>query len=242
MPKLSDEEWAAKVHQWQQAGGFEKGHGGAIEDDSLGGQLLGGAKAMIGGVGKELAGLPAPPGGVTPGVADPELGKWAASEDPQHPTMEGVGRFGADIAPSLATPELGLLNAARAVGLGGQIVRHPQIAKTIMRGTQDLWKGAVGGVEQSPDDPAQGAETGTATAIGQKALGLVPWRKAAHGLGLAGEVLSHGHNFMPWWAMYHMGGPLAALARYVKYVNPGVAGASVERAVKAGQDDAPQNR
>lgn len=240
MPKLSSEEWQAKIQQWQQAGGFEKGHGAMVEDDSLTGQLGSAAYGMGEGALKAVGSFIDPKTKLTEGSRDwyGGLRDWSASTDPEHPASEAVGRFAAEMAPSALTPDLPIMAGANAIKMLGPVLRHPKVVKAI----QDVWKGSVGGAEQNWDDPAKGAETGAMTTVGQQALGMVPWGSAARGAGLAGEVLSHGHHFAPWWVLYHLGHPLASMAKRVQSLPPGLPAAAVERARQATDDGSSENQ
>ena len=232
---MTDEEWAKFSSNFHKS---DEGSGGA-GGQSLGGQVWDAAKGVGEGALKEVGGFIDPQTDLSKGSTDwyGGLRDWSASDDPSHPQSEKIGRFGADILPSMMTPEIPLAGLAAKAGLPiaaaplwRAMAAHPNLVGKGEKLLQDTWKGAVGGAEQNAADPGQGAGTGGVTGA---ALGFIPRvPKIAVPMAMGASLLEHGKHFGP-WAYYHMLAPLAALARGAQAAGPGVAGAVVEKADKS---------
>ena len=190
--------------------------GGGLASD-----LLGATSATITGLGKGLAQMGAPPGGVSLREADPKgpVATWAKTEDQNYPVAEKAGRWTAEYGPLAMIPDIGAARfAAKAVP------ELPRIARVVGKGLEGTWKGAVGGATQG--DTKTGAEVGGGTAAGTAAFMAAPsWLKTLIGIGaLEGGKDLAGGGRLP-WGMWHAAHPLALLAAAALGTFPGLTGA-----------------
>jgi hypothetical protein len=212
---------AAKFQQWYSAGAPPKGAQPGASGDGGGGQLasdlLGSTSATVSGIGKGLAQMGAPPGGVSLREADPKgpVATWAGSENKQYPTAEKAGRYAAEYGPLALMPDIGAPEAfAKAVP------ELPRLARVVGKGAEGVWKGGVGGYTQG--NPKVGAATGGGTAMAAEALRRFPSIVWPAGF-MAMEAFREGGR-LPGGA-WHLAHPLAALAAAAMGFAPGVSGA-----------------
>jgi hypothetical protein len=216
---MTDEEWQ-KFQQWHGSGAQpnpQPGAGGDGGGGQLASDLVGSTSATVSGIGKGLAQMGAPPGGVSLREADPKgpVATWAGSENKQYPTAEKAGRYAAEYGPLALLPDVGAPEAfARAVP------ELPRLARVAGKGAEGLWKGGVGGYTQS--NPKVGAETGGGTALAASALKQFPQLMWPAGF-MAIEAAREGGK-LP-WGSWHLAHPLAALAAAAMGFAPGVSGA-----------------
>jgi hypothetical protein len=200
----------------------------------LASNLLGSTSATIGGIGKGLAQIGAPPGGASLREADPKgpVATWAKTEDKDYPTAEKAGRLAAQYGPLAMIPSVGLEGLAAKT-----IPEFPRVAGVIGKGLEGTWKGGVGGATQG--DPKTGAEVGGGTAAGSAAFMAAPgWLKSVLAMGalMGGREMTGGR--LPWGA-YHMAHPLALLAAAALGRFPGLSGAFGAKALGDGSGDKP---
>lgn len=223
------EDWEKFNRGYQeQAGNAPASSGGGSSGGGLGADLLGATSATITGMGKGLAQMGAPPGGVSLNEADPKgpVATWAGTEDQRYPIAEKAGRYAAEYGPLAALPDVGAPGAfAKAVP------ELPRLARIAGKGAEGLWKGGVGGYTQG--NPKAGAATGGGTAAAAATLKEFPQIMWPAGFA-AIEAAREGGLPLPWGA-WHLAHPLAALAALVAGKAPGVAGALGAEAV--GRDD-----
>lgn len=213
------------IRQWLQSGAPKKGGGAPASGDGGGGSdtfgnLIGSTAATIGGIGKGVAQLGAPPGGRSLQDADPEgpVASWAKTEDKRYPIAEKAGRYAAEYAPLAALPDVGAPGAfAKAVP------EIPRIMNVAGKGAEGLWKGAVGGASQG--NTKAGAVTGGATGTAASMLKQFPLLRTLAGVAaIEGAREGGGGGKMP-WGSWHLAHPLAALAAAAMGFAPGVSGA-----------------
>jgi hypothetical protein len=186
--------------------------GGGLASD-----LLGSTSATISGLGKGLAQMGAPPGGVSLREADPQgpVATWAKTENKDYPVAEKAGRWTAEYGPLALMPDIGAPGAlARAVP------ELPRLARVVGKGLEGTWKGAVGGATQG--DTKTGAEVGGGTAAAASVLRQFPQLMWPAGF-MAIEAAREGVK-LP-WGFWHLSHPLAALAAAAMGWAPGVSGA-----------------
>jgi hypothetical protein len=221
---------AQSFQQWHSAGappsGQPRASGGGWTGTAK--DILGSTSATISGLGKGLAQMGAPPGGVSLNEADPQgpVATWAKSEDKQYPVAEKAGRWTAEYGPLALLPDIGAPGAfAKAVP------ELPRIARVVGKGAEGLWKGAVGGRTQG--DPKTGAEVGGGTATAAAALKEFPQLMWPAGF-MAYEAARGGGVKLPWGA-WHLSYPLAALAAAAMGFAPGISGAAGAKAFGEGK-------
>jgi hypothetical protein len=193
-------------------------------------KLLGATSATIGGLGKGLAQMGAPPGGVSLQEADPKgpVASWATTEDKDYPVAEKAGRVAAQYGPLVMMPALG------GEGLVARAIpEFPRIARVIGAGLEGTAKGAVGGASQG--DTKTGAKVGGGTAAGTAAFMALPsWAKTLTALAaLEGGRDMAGGGRLP-WGTWHMAHPLALMAATILGKFPGVSGALGAKAFGGG--------
>lgn len=227
---MTDEEWR-KFQQWR--GGGSGPSAGQGESGKLPGQSMIETVGAFGqGALKGLAGMGAPPGGVSLNEADPKgpIATWAKSEQTEHPWAEKAGRWTAEYGPLAALPDI---DAAAIGGAGARAFARsaPKLAHIAERGLQGAWKGAVGGETQG--NPGAGAATGgggaTAAAIYRSLPPMLQWGLPF--LALSAAKTGMGGREVSGWGEYHLAHPLAALAAILAGGAPGVAGALGAQAV-----------
>jgi hypothetical protein len=187
-------------------------------------RLLGATGATIGGVGKGLAQIGAPPGGVSLREADPKgpVATWAKTEDKNYPTAEKAGRLTAQFAPLALTPELG--GGAFAAKMVPEL---PTLARIVGTGLEGTALGGAGGAMQG--DAQTGAEAGGGGATGRAAFMAAPgWLKTIIGLAAMEAAREGGGAKLP-WGSWHMAHPLAIMAAGLLGGRPGVTGAAAAK-------------
>jgi hypothetical protein len=160
---------------------------------------------------------------------------WAKEKDPNHPNVEGAGRY---LTPSTVAlgflPDLPALAAAKAA---------PWALRAGSKLAQNAWKSAAGGaVEANTDTPsgdeagrritrgaAEGLGTGVAVTGAQAAARAMPYWMLP-GL-IAGGELAGGH-FMPWHIRHAIAAGLTALALRAARIPAGLVGAGGEAAAQ----------
>jgi hypothetical protein len=187
--------------------------------EETGEKLLGATSATIGGLGKGLAQMGAPPGGVSLQEADPKgpVASWATTEDKDYPVAEKAGRVAAEYGPLALMPELG--GAKFAAKMAPEL---PRLARIVGSGIEGTAKGAFGGATQG--DTKTGAEAGGAGALGRAAFMAAPsWLKYLAGMAALEAAHSEGGR-LP-WGSFHMAHPLAIMAAALLGGKPGLTGA-----------------
>ena len=221
---MSDQDDEEATRKWLQGGAPKKGAGAPTSGDGGGGSdtlgnLVGSTEATIGGIGKGLSQLGAPPGGVSLQDADPEgpVASWAKTEDKRYPTAEKAGRYAAEYGPLFALPDVGAPEAfAKAVP------EIPKIMNVAGKGVEGLWKGYVGGATQG--NAKAGAATGGATGTAAAMLKQFPLLRTLAGVAALESAREGSGGKMP-WGSWHLAHPLlAALAAAMGFA-PGVSGA-----------------
>jgi hypothetical protein len=227
--------------------GHDKSHPQAQSWSGLASNLLGSTSATISGMGKGLAQMGAPPGGVSLREADPEgpVASWAKSENKDYPVAEKAGRWAAEYGPLAVMPETGGGEAAMARlfsvprNAAGQLEKLPRLAQVMSKGLEGTWRGGVGGATQG--DTKTGAEVGGGTATGTAAFMAAPsWVKTLAGLA-ALEGVREGGAKLP-WGSWHMAHPLALMAATLLGKFPGLSGALGAKAFGGGGDGDNQER
>jgi hypothetical protein len=203
------------------------GGGGWAE---TGEKLLGSTGATIGGFGKELAQMGAPPGGVSLQEADPKgpVATWAKTEDKNYPTAEKAGRYGPGAIGLMMMPDLGLEGLAAKT-----IPEFPRAARIIGKGLEGTWKGGVGGATQG--DPKTGSEVGGGTAAAYSAYRMLPGQ-AQWMLPVAAIMAmskAGGEGYIP-WDTRHILSYLAEAAAGLGGKFPGLTGAFGAKALGGG--------
>lgn len=162
---------------------------------------------------------------------------WAKSKDPNHPDVEGAGRY---LTPSTVAlgflPDLPALAAAKTA---------PWLVRAGSSLAQNAWKSALGGAAEANTDTksgneaasrvgrgaAEGVGTGVALSGIQAGLRALPhWALPA---GIAAGELAHG-RFMPWHIRHAIAAGLTALAARAAKIPAGLVGAIGEAGAQQG--------
>lgn len=227
---MTDEEWN-KTQNWLKSGAKAappKPPAPLTKDDppapsgGVAADLLGSTSATISGIGKGLAQMGAPPGGISLREADPKgpVATWAKQEDEKYPVAEKAGRYAAEYAPLAMLPDVGAPAA-----LGKMVPELPRLARIVGKGLEGTWKGGVGGATQG--DPTTGAAVGGGSAAASAAFMAMPeWLKYMAGLAAiegGREAMGRGAH-LP-WGSWHLAHPLAMMAAALLGKAPGVSGA-----------------
>ena len=238
---MSDDQGA--IQDWIRRGKPKKGDAPAPAEASPTGdnswmstasRIAGSTAATVQGMGKGLAEMGAPPGGVSLRDADPKgpVATWAKSEEPDYPVAEGAGRLAAQYLPLAMLPSVGLEGLAAKT-----IPEFPRAASIIGRGLEGTWKGGVGGATQG--DTKTGAATGGGLSTAYRAYQMLPGPRwmlpvaAIMAMSKAG-----GEGYVPWDVRHILSYLAEAAGGIAGGKIPGVAGALGAKAF--GGDDGGQ--
>lgn len=196
---LSDEQWG-QFQKWHQAGAPSRMPAPGAADPEKPSIFQGpadAAGAAMGGAFKELFDPRDNPSTFAPNPNPSPLAKWAGSDDPNHPVAEKLGRIGADVAPTMMLPNIGIASLANKLAKTAPFAAESiaKIAPYAYRIANATAKGAVGGAMQPTGDRGRAAETGAGTAF-TTTLGRVAWdllppnaKKGVIAAGISGPAL-----------------------------------------------------